>query len=71
MDAIFLAYGGLIMISVFLELARILGQRAPIFGMICAVAGISWGLMAMQKMGVVGVPEVRFLETVYLDKLSR
>ena len=42
-DAIFLTYGGLIMIPVFLELARILGQRAPIFGMICAVAGISWG----------------------------
>ena len=46
-DGIFIAYGGLIMVPVFLELARILGQRAPIFGIICAAAGLSWGLFVL------------------------
>lgn len=46
-DAIFITYGGLVMIPVYFELARILGQRAPIFGIICAVAGLCWGLFAM------------------------
>lgn len=31
---------------------------------------VSWQ-MALQKMGVIGLPEVRFLETAYLDNLSR
>jgi len=43
-DAIFLAYGVMLMIPVFLGLARILGQRAPVFGIICAVAGLCWVL---------------------------
>jgi hypothetical protein len=43
-EGIFMAFGGLIMVPVFFELARILGQRAPIFGIICAVAGLSWAL---------------------------
>ena len=46
-DAIFITYGGLVMIPVYFELARILGQRAPIVGIICAVAGLCWGLFAM------------------------
>ena len=46
-DAIFITYGGLVMIPVYFELARILGQRAPIFGIICAVAGLSWGLFVI------------------------
>jgi len=43
-SAIFFAYGVMLMIPVFLELARILGQRAPIFGMICAIGGLCWAL---------------------------
>lgn len=43
-DAIFLGYGVMLMIPVFLELARILGQRAPVFGVICAIAGLGWVL---------------------------
>lgn len=46
-DAIFITYGGLVMIPVYFELARILGQRTPIFGIIGAVAGLCWGLFAM------------------------
>lgn len=42
-DGIFQAYGFLIMVPVMLELARILGQRAPFFGIICAIAGLGWG----------------------------
>jgi hypothetical protein len=41
-DAIFFGYGVMLMIPVFLELARILGQRAPVFGIICAIAGLGW-----------------------------
>lgn len=43
-DGIFMAYGFLIMIPVVLELSRILGQRAPIFGLICAILGLGWGM---------------------------
>ena len=43
-DGIFMAYGFLIMIPVVLELSRILGQRAPIFGLICAILGLGWGI---------------------------
>lgn len=42
--AIFFGYAVMVMIPVFLELARILGQRAPVFGMICAIAGLGWAL---------------------------
>src|SRR5262245_57641339 len=41
-DAVLFGYGVMLMIPVFLELARILGQRAPVFGLICAVAGLFW-----------------------------
>ena len=41
-DAIFFGYGVMLMIPVFFELARILGQRAPVFGIICAIAGLCW-----------------------------
>jgi hypothetical protein len=41
-DAVLFGYGVMLMIPVFLELARILGQRAPIFGIICAIAGLCW-----------------------------
>jgi len=43
-DGVFSAYGFLLMILVALELSRILGQRAPIFGIICAVLGLGWGM---------------------------
>lgn len=43
-DGIFMAYGFMIMIPVVLELSRILGQRAPIFGLICAILGLGWGM---------------------------
>lgn len=43
-DGILGAYGFLFMIPICFELARILGQRAPFFGIICAVAGLGWGL---------------------------
>ena len=38
-EGIFLGFGILIMVPAYFELARILGQRAPIFGIICAVTG--------------------------------
>lgn len=40
----FSAYGFLIMIPLVLELSRILGQRAPMFGLICAILGLGWGM---------------------------
>jgi hypothetical protein len=40
----FAAYSFLLMIPVVLELSRILGQRAPIFGLICAILGLGWGM---------------------------
>ena len=43
-DGIFMAYGFLIMIPVVWELSRILGQRVPIFGAICAIRGLGWGM---------------------------
>lgn len=43
-NSVLMIYGGLVMIPVYFEMARLLGQRAPIFGAICAVAGLSWGL---------------------------
>ena len=48
-DGIFSAYGFLLMIPVVLELARILGQRAPIFGLICAILGLGWGCRLWQQ----------------------
>ncbi|MFQ5400657.1 MAG: hypothetical protein ACE5E7_13805 [Anaerolineae bacterium] len=38
------AFGFLFMIPVCFELGRILGQRAPLLGLICAAAGLGWGL---------------------------
>jgi hypothetical protein len=43
-DGIFMTYGFLLMIPIALELSRILGQRAPIFGLICAILGLGWGM---------------------------
>jgi hypothetical protein len=43
-DGIFMAFGFLLMIPVVLELSRILGQRAPVFGLICAILGLGWGM---------------------------
>jgi hypothetical protein len=43
-NSVLMIYGGLVMIPVYFELARLLGQRAPIYGAICAIAGLSWGL---------------------------
>jgi hypothetical protein len=43
-EGIFMAFGFLIMVPIYFELARILGQRAPLFGIICAVTGLGWGI---------------------------
>lgn len=43
-DGTFMAFGFLLMIPVAWELSRILGQRAPIFGLICAILGLGWGM---------------------------
>ena len=43
-EGIFLGFGVLIMVPAYFELARILGQRAPIFGIICAVTGLGWAI---------------------------
>lgn len=41
-EGIFLGFGVLIMVPCYFELARILGQRAPIFGIICAITGLGF-----------------------------
>ncbi len=46
-EGIFMTYGIILMIPIYFELARILGQRAPIFGTICAITGLGWGIGAM------------------------
>ena len=46
-DGLFSAYGFLLMIPVSFELARILGQRSPVFGLICAILGLGWGMSAV------------------------
>ncbi len=43
-DGLVSAYGFLLMIPVSFELARILGQRSPVFGLICAILGLGWGM---------------------------
>ena len=43
-EGIFLGFGALIMVPCYFELARILGQRAPVFGIICAVTGLGWAI---------------------------
>jgi hypothetical protein len=43
-DGILSAYGFLILIPVSFELARILGQRSPVFGLVCAIMGMGWGM---------------------------
>ncbi len=43
-EGIFLAYGMLIFVPVYFELARVLGQRAPILGIICAITGLGIGI---------------------------
>ena len=58
-DGVFAAYGFLLMIPVTFELARILGQRAPVFGLICAILGLGWGMstvaaaLKIVQMGIV------------------
>ena len=46
-EGIFMSYGIMLMIPIYFELARILGQRAPIFGIICAITGLGWGIGVM------------------------
>jgi hypothetical protein len=43
-EGIFMAFGFLIMVPIFFELARVLGGRSPKFGIICAVTGLGIGL---------------------------
>ena len=58
-DGVFAAYGFLLMIPVTFELARILGQRAPVYGLICAILGLGWGMstvaaaLKIVQMGIV------------------
>ena len=42
--SVFNSWGYLLMIPVVLTLARILGRRAPILGLICAILGMGWGM---------------------------
>jgi hypothetical protein len=46
-EGIFMTYGIILMIPIYFELARILGQRSPIFGIICAITGLGWGIGVM------------------------
>ncbi len=41
-EGIFMGFGILIMVPCYFELARVLGQRAPIFGIICAITGLGF-----------------------------
>lgn len=43
-EGIFLGFGILIFVPIYFELARILGQRAPIFGIICAITGLGFAV---------------------------
>lgn len=51
--SVFNSWGYLLMIPVVLTLARILGGQAPIFGIICAILGIGWGMSILP--GAAGV----------------
>ncbi len=37
------AYAFLIFVPIYFELARVLGERAPVFGIICAITGLGIG----------------------------
>jgi len=43
-DGVLSAYGFLLMIPIGFELARRLGQRAPFFGIVCAILGLGAGM---------------------------
>lgn len=43
-EGIFLGFGILIFVPIYFELARILGQRAPVFGIICAITGLGFAV---------------------------
>ena len=43
-EGIFYAFGFMLMIPISFELARLLGQRAPVLGIICAVTALGWGM---------------------------
>ena len=49
-EGVFLAYGFLIFVPVYFGLARILGERAPIFGIICSITGLGMGFGALPSM---------------------
>lgn len=46
-EGIFLAFGILLFVPTYFELARILGQRAPVFGIICAITGLGFAMGLM------------------------
>jgi hypothetical protein len=46
-EGIFMTYGIILMVPIYFELARILGQRSPIFGIICVITGLGWGVGVM------------------------
>ena len=58
-DGLLIAYAFLLMVPVTLELARMLGQRAPAFGLICAILGLGWGMstvpaaLKIMQMGII------------------
>jgi hypothetical protein len=43
-EGIFMAFGMLMMVPSYFELARILGQRAPLFGILCTITGLGWAV---------------------------
>lgn len=48
---LFWGYGFLLMIPVVIKLAKILGQRAPLLGMICLILGMGYGMSTIMAAG--------------------
>lgn len=48
---LFWGYGFLLMIPVVIKLARMLGQRAPLLGMICLILGMGYGMSTIMAAG--------------------
>ena len=49
-EGVILAYGFLIFVPVYFGLASILGERAPVFGIICTITGLGMGFGALPSM---------------------
>ena len=46
-EGILIGYGSILFVAVFLELARVLGQEMPVFGLLCAMFGLAGMTAAM------------------------